>query len=1313
MGFASILLATSIGETAATPAVVTTPATDTSARKSPQDPLEAEISDLGEAGVVGTELSPEVQNLENTLESGNALDEPSIVQEAPSQTDKLVGAITNLGQAFNTTNADMTGCSYAAEGTGAYAQTLCWLNFDGFTTEYKNSNELVMDKGNPVPRTAKVAKTADNRTALWGSVEDYPVRADLGGGYILHAELDVSAGSNTAKPVEGHHLPTWGSAFLGNSVGGDAFYTNIAGKPALYQMQNAGTSTITLKNIQMLKDDQPIFDYSIVVADAETTDATEKIEWSTNGAGFEWLPNDPAGNVTRQNYMGNACDSAYSPALTGKSQSASCVARSSNTKVGTPMLATTPQTGSDDFKISQVLSGNGRQGVAFGVITARAAVQTKVTDRIVNENDDAADLTNFVGTIFQSSTEIAKAETTSFAEESLQAASSLPVSSSGTQLQFESEAYGKLSDSYTSAWQCRKTDPDTGSETLWPALGGESDSAPPADFTLLQVGQFLECSIVYTPPYLTLEKEVDNAGTEAANTAEDFVLRAEGQKVGEWSSAFEGQGALDANAVAVMEKRAVAVGEYALSEESPATGIDGNWSHGYDWTELVCEADPVTEGFDSSKLTVEKDNDLVSSATLKVAQGDDITCRFKNVAREPRLESSKEAFNVDGEKIAWGTPINPGDVVSYKLGFTNSGTAPMLLNYVDHLGDVLDDATFEDGSIKISDGEEKTTYPMEDMNDPGVSVEEKLAESQPVLAISGEVDKGQTRTVWFRVEVMQNAEESAARQKGFDRNSDDQQPNRIGYMLNNYLRPEGEAVPLECEKPAEGEVSSCTSHPVPAWAVSKDSRPADGARLHKGGNTHYQITAHKMNSATHIEELVFEDDLTHVFKTAGWAPDAAVPGGALKRGIYFFNDAGQSLDENGNSNGTASAPVPAYDVPAPTFNDETNRWTITSEPVTLPENAMRAEMWFAVEAGQRPANIPPSWPGNTAPEFGSMYANYVRANSTNLEPNQCSMNGGKPVTSQDATRPRDHVGQYVFNDGTFPSECQVMHQMSDNYFTIRKDATGAGISAHDEKWGDPTGLTNMVGHKFEIRDDTGEGEWNSPSEEPSKFLCREKYKPENNWDGSFSYGGKPDWDQESETLASIIKHNNQFDDGDEQRLPLCALFYAQGTYGTVPMPHAGGQNGRWRSEYLIEGKYWLVETKAPTKQITNTGIEERDVPGVQLLAEPIGFQVWPSEDGLSFGPESPQQSMEGRGQLDIKGAEQQRCDPGVGVGDRPVACVNPTGYLMVVQDVVPLAMPFTGGGGPLLLLGGGGVILLSALGGSWLWLRSRRGERDM
>jgi hypothetical protein len=399
-------------------------------------------------------------------------------------------------------------------------------------------------------------------------------------------------------------------------------------------------------------------------------------------------------------------------------------------------------------------------------------------------------------------------------------------------------------------------------------------------------------------------------------------------------------------------------------------------------------------------------------------------------------------------------------------------------------------------------------------------------------------------------------------------------------------------------------------------------------------------------------------------------------------------------------------------VPEPEFDETTQRWILESEPVTLPDNAIRAELWFAVEAGQIPAGIPdpaawendpPQVTGNT-PQMGWSYVNYATADATNISPNQCrtpdDLADGPNV---DLAPDADSVV-----DDDFPEACRVQHQLSDNYFTIRKDAAGTGDNLpRGEDWGtDDSGLWNLVGHEFEIRDDN-DGE---PSDEPSAKLCRTGYNPYNGWDGEFTGTGEPDWGEDSETLEAIIEYNNEH--GTE--LPMCGLLYAQGTIGDPEKPNAGGQEGRWRSEYLTAGDYWLVETKAPDRQVSQDGSQTRPVPGVQRLAEPVEFRIWPDEDGAYFGDQDPQQSMEGRGQLDIAGQDGDRptqgyldrCSPGADVGSRPVDCVNPTGYLMLVKDPVPAGLPFTGGTGRTLLTIGAVIVLLATLAGIW-WYRRR------
>lgn len=1264
------------------------------------DPTQGAVGDSEPTAEPETtdEVTSETPSPEVSTESQTP--SPSNESASPEEVLPTVEPETNSASPFSVSPLALEGqsCDYADEGSGAYAETLCWLDFTGFTTRYRTDWDgwsfsfvsRLDPEGGPYVHTVPGSSGLVG-LERWGNVQNVPVEVELGDGFVLKAQLDTDstgvATQSSSKAIESASFPTWQGAFLGRG-----FYSGVEGEPALYQaMDGRGTSTVTLKNIRVERNGQEMRDYSIVVADAETTDDGEGISWTTNGAGFRWLPNTPPGN-TKDQVMGNACSTAE-PAWdsTSTPQEALCEANNSSSKTGTPMLATEPPLNpATAFEISQTLSGNGRQGVAFGIIMARASVEVNVADRIVDAANAENDPTNFTATVRQDadSSLLMSAETGEQDMTSGTVSNVIPVSSDGTRVRYETARTGTFAESYTPAWQCEKTDPSTGATSYWPSETTTSPTPLPEQhaFSLLRVGEFLHCAVEYQPPYLSLLKTVENGETDATNTRADFTLHAEGN--GSINSAISGPG----NAATQLTRRPVAVGQYELSETGPDPDDEGNWPYGYDWSDLQCLPTQENGSINPDDVDITRDHlDIVTEANLQIHEDSDVTCTFTNTAREPRIAASKTAFDDSDTVLDWANPVDGGGTVRYRLTFDNVGTAPMELDHVDYLADVLDDANYVPGSLRIQNGDE-TSYPDTNMSDAGIEVAEQLTGDNPRLEIAGSVDRDETRTVWFEITVLDNTEDAADRQEESSRSGDDR-PEQTGYSLNNYLVEAGEPVPETCEEPSDPAEATCTHQPIPAWSLGKSSRPADGARLHKGGNTHYEITATKRNSATDIDGLVFTDDLTHVFKTAGWAPGAAVPGGAKSRGIYFLDENGQTLDANGDV--TSNQPTAAYDaesgyVPEPAYDTATGRWTITTLPVDVPASAKQAELWFAVEAGQTPEDIPAQWTGENTPQMGWRYTNYVTAQASNLAPNQCD------TTTTASPNTGIAPGATTAYDPDFPDACRVTHQLSENYFTIRKDAGGVGVqpTPTDGTWGDTTGLTNMVGHEFEIRDNVND----EPSANPSERLCRTEYDPDQGWDGTFITGGTPDWGENSETLAAIIAHNNELEE-DADPLPLCALFYPQGTYGG--QDHAGGQDGRWRSEQLGEGDYWLVETKAPTEQINTDGSATREVSGVQLLAEPVAFTVWPDEPDEPFGETG--QSMHGQGQLDIVGQEQERCMPGGGtlIAERPVACVNPTGYLMIVKDAAPMTLPLTGGQWLNILTGAGIVVLLGTLATAW------------
>ncbi|KAM9861797.1 hypothetical protein ACI1US_02343 [Leucobacter sp. BZR 635] len=110
---------------------------------------------------------------------------------------------------------------------------------------------------------------------------------------------------------------------------------------------------------------------------------------------------------------------------------------------------------------------------------------------------------------------------------------------------------------------------------------------------------------------------------------------------------------------------------------------------------------------------------------------------------------------------------------------------------------------------------------------------------------------------------------------------------------------------------------------------------------------------------------------------------------------------------------------------------------------------------------------------------------------------------------------------------------------------------------------------------------------------------------------------------------------------------------------------SGPKQGVWQASNLPAGTYWLLETKAPTHQIGADGSRE-PVAGVQLLAEPIKFQVGDAATNNEIDVFAPDGSLA------------DRCLPADGP-QRVTACVDQAGVVMSVVDPKLVPLPMTGG----------------------------------
>ena len=227
-----------------------------------------------------------------------------------------------------------------------------------------------------------------------------------------------------------------------------------------------------------------------------------------------------------------------------------------------------------------------------------------------------------------------------------------------------------------------------------------------------------------------------------------------------------------------------------------------------------------------------------------LATGDHV---LDNTACVPATEARTPAERCDSAHVvgsslthaksvtpASGTPVSVGDVLTYTLTFSNTGTVPADVDTSDDLSDVLDDATLDTGSITAGAGLAATP-------------------SGTDLNVTGTVPAGATRTVTYQVQV-----------KPFAQQGD--------HVLENALACEpGDPVPCDPET---------TTNPVAHLVIDKSSnRTADS----KPGDTiTYTVTATNDGPGdfTAAAPASVVDDLTGVLDDATYGNDAAADRGA-------------------------------------------------------------------------------------------------------------------------------------------------------------------------------------------------------------------------------------------------------------------------------------------------------------------------------------------------------------------------------------------------------------------------------------------------
>ncbi|MFT3943356.1 MAG: hypothetical protein QM705_05965 [Ancrocorticia sp.] len=1344
--------------------------------------------------------------------------------------DATPPAVSSLSNSIGTQAAVPTRCEFADQGSGNYASTLCWLDLSSITTEYvqqgndthkctptsgrrgsmsytceattvwvsklgaaygsasataigasSTSETTAKNNASYAARANLAGKLYASGSTFYGPITDYPLESKLSDMYTMKANLSISADPGSgALAMESTQFPTYDYSFLGNN----GFYTisDESVKPALYQSNHAGETTAKLSNIKLLAGNEATTGFSVVVADAETSDEFEWITWSaenaatTNGRSFTWLPNDPvawknatSNSARRKAAVGNACPSNKSSdwASLNPSETDSaftCAADRSSEKNGTPMLQASPKDVTSNFSVTQVMYGGGREAIAFGVLVAGGQVNVEVADRIVG-GDGTPTTTNFTASVSRlgDAQPLAETETGASALTASTDAQHFPVATVKPVLSFASAA-SSLADEYTPSWACNKSTAE--GIVAWSQSGTSEippDPANTSDKEFLTVGprEFIDCTVTYTPAFLTLVKSVDKGTTTASD------------KASKWKLTADQPGVSKAAAIASGTKVAVARGEYSLTEESSGLA----WSSGYRWSGLTCTgADAVVDQDTQTKT--------VTSAKVTVPKKGNVTCTYTNTANEPRLNLGKMAlFNnaefASGETIGTGKSGTPssGSTITYALTLDNSkGTAPIEVNHRDYLRDVLDDADYV-GDIKfqVNKGAVTTTSDL-------VEVTSHLNEPNPYLQFTGVGNKKLPAytavTVFFDVKVKPDSENWQEREKGVKASGN--LPAQLGFELNNYLVKTGDPVPTTC--PTTGDASkACTTHPVLAWAMEKDSLPLNGASLHANGDIHYKIAIRRLNprAGGDITGIQVTDDLSQVFTAARWYPAGPVPYPAKQRGIYFYDAQGKPVTSEGSpardaitSVGDSSLPfnrlpnratdgagkpasvqdIAAADayIPPPAFTADNSlafdghpaggecvrpagtpgptsadcykgTWELKAVPFTMKEGVAQAEVWFSVRVGF--ASATPSdivW-ANKADFHGSnpsgdweKYWMPLRQVATVAFANTATIDSATKPPVPAATDPtRKKPG--LNDDG---SMWIVNHKVDGNYFVIRKD-----LVFRDPDTGRMDRYINMVGHELalEYKDPLSNGEW-TPVEDVEVDRVR-TLDPNNNVVDDISQCDSGDGTGTIQCHSGLVRESLMCTDwnvsGAEELGEECARFR--------PIA-AGAQAGRWRADRLPAGNYRLTETQAPTHRrdrapaVDATGevIDWKDgtvpVSGAQVLPEPVEFRISDGSDAMSAwqigndGTKITWRTLEG--QLDIPAQNPDgvlgRCTIPYGgeVSDLPTACINPTGYFLVLSDVAPVRLPRAGGIAANAALPGMAILAVAVLG-SVCWKRKK------
>lgn len=279
------------------------------------------------------------------------------------------------------------------------------------------------------------------------------------------------------------------------------------------------------------------------------------------------------------------------------------------------------------------------------------------------------------------------------------------------------------------------------------------------------------------------------------------------------------------------------------TETAPATASD-------DLSDVLDDATFDDASLTSSVGTVTRDGDTLSWKGA-IAAGEQATITYsvtytgkgdqilRNLACIPEDQTppgtpSCDRVRVPGALLTqWKSaqpssdPVVAGSTITYTLSFHNDGQAPASVNAVDHLTQVLDDATVT--------------------AEPTASAGLTAVRNGAEISITGFVPVGQTSTVTYTVTVSPDGQ-------------------RGDSIAANFLLPPGETPPANGEcVPTDDEMPDCTVTPITGVAYTK-SVEASETPARVGTELTYTVVVTNMGAT--VVDVSRDDDLSDVLDDA-------------------------------------------------------------------------------------------------------------------------------------------------------------------------------------------------------------------------------------------------------------------------------------------------------------------------------------------------------------------------------------------------------------------------------------------------------------